>query len=99
MASAQNNPITFTEQEQIDLRQLEQNLELFGLLKGLLTQGTFPGSASVALIRCQQLAENLIANTAKQAEEVRKAATERSAAPKADTKVEGKKKDGKAQGN
>jgi hypothetical protein len=78
MSAQENAPITFTEQEQVDLRNLNGNLELFSLLKSLLTQGLFPGNASVALIRCQQLADSLISNTQKQLEEVQKNASSRS---------------------
>lgn len=84
--SAQSSPITFTKEEQVDLQRLEQNLELFAALKALLQQGIFPGNASVALVRCQQLAESLISNTAQQVETIKKSATERSSAPAEESK-------------
>lgn len=87
MAAQENTPVTFTEQEQLDLRNLNSNLELFSMLRGLLIQGQFPGSASVALVRCQQLAENLISNTQKQIEDIQKSASSRS------NKLETKKED------
>lgn len=77
MSAQENAPVTFTEQEQVDLRNLNGNLELFSLLKSLLTQGLFPGNASVALIRCQQLADSLIANTQKQLDDLQKNAASR----------------------
>lgn len=77
MSAKQSAPITFTEQEQVDLRNLNGNLELFSLLRGLLTQGQFPGAASVALIRCQQFTESLINNTQQQIDDLQKAAASR----------------------
>lgn len=85
MASPTNH-VVYTQEEQLDLQRLEQNLELFNALKALLTQGTFPGNASVALVRCQQFADNLLVNTSKQFEDIKKAATERSTKPEAATK-------------
>ena len=76
--ASQSNPITFTQEEQLDLQRLEQNLELFNALKALLTQGTYPGNASIALVRCQQFSDTLLTNTTKQIEDIKKAATERS---------------------
>jgi hypothetical protein len=76
--SASTASITFTSEEQLDLQRLEQNLELFNTLKALLIQGIFPGNVSVALVRCQQLAENLITNTVQQVEQVKKVAADRS---------------------
>jgi hypothetical protein len=87
--SAQSSPITFTSEEQLDLQRLEQNLELFNALKALLQQGIFPGNASVALVRCQQLSEQLISNTVQQVEQIKKTATDRSTAPKEEAKKEG----------
>jgi len=78
MTAKESTPVTFTEQEQLDLRNLNSNLELFSLLRSLLSQGQFPGNVSVALVRCQQLAESLVANTQKQIEEIEKAASSRS---------------------
>lgn len=77
MSAQENAPVTFTEQEQVDLRNLNGNLELFSLLRGLLAQGLFPGNASVALIRCQQLADSLISNTQKQLDDLQKNAASR----------------------
>lgn len=75
--AAQENNIFYTQEEQADLRNLNANLELFSLLKTLLTQGSYPGNAAVALIRCQQFAENLIQQTSKQLEEINKGAASR----------------------
>ena len=80
--SASNSPITFTSEEQLELQRLEQNLNLFNALKALLVQGIFPGNASVALVQCQQLADQLVSNTAQQVDTIKKTATER--ATKAD---------------
>lgn len=79
MSAQPSSPLTFTKEEQLDLQRIEQNLELFNALKALLVQGLFPGNASVALVRCQQLSEELIKNTMQQAETIKKAATERNA--------------------
>lgn len=80
--SAQSSPvITFTEEEQLTLRDLQNNLELFSALKALLTQGQFPGNAAVAVIRCQQLAEQLLKNTDDQIKSINKTASERSQQP------------------
>lgn len=78
MAAQTNSLVTFTAEEQRDLQNLQANLELFNLLKALLVQGSFPGSASVALIRCQQFADNIIVQTNKQIEDINKSAASRS---------------------
>ena len=75
--SASSSPITFTQEEQLELQRLEQNLNLINTLKALLVQGIFPGNASVALVQCQQLADQLVNNTAQQVDTIKKAATER----------------------
>jgi hypothetical protein len=82
----ENSPVIFTQEEQVELRNLNSNLELFNLLKSLLTQGQFPGSAAVALIRCQQFAENIIQQTSKQLQEVEQKASSRSEKPASDKK-------------
>jgi hypothetical protein len=77
MSAKTSTPGTFTKEEQLELRNLNSNLELFQLLKGLLQQGQFPGSAAVALIRCQQFADNIITQTSQAIEGINKAANER----------------------
>lgn len=84
--SAQNTPITFTSEEQLDLSRLEQNLDVFNTLRQVLQQGIYPGGAAVAVIRCQQLAESLVKNTADQVDAIRKQATERAAGSQAEEK-------------
>lgn len=77
--SAQSVPaITFTQEEQVLLRDLQNNQDLFNALKALLTQGQFPGNAAVAVIRCQQFTEQLLKNTADQIKEVNDTAASRS---------------------
>lgn len=78
MSAKETTPVTFTQEEQVELRNLNSNLELFNMLKTLLSEGQFPGKASVALVRCQQFAETIVAQTAKQIEEVQKKAASRS---------------------
>ncbi len=79
--------ITFTQEEQVLLRDLQNNQDLFNALKALLTQGQFPGNAAVAVIRSQQFTEQLLKNTADQIKQVNDAASARSQEPaKANTK-------------
>jgi len=75
--SAQPTQFTFTPEEQLDLQRLDQNLELFNALKVLLVQGIYSGNAAIALVRCQQLADNLIQNTAQQVDTIKKVAADR----------------------
>jgi hypothetical protein len=71
--------LNYTKEEQSDLNNLSSNLEVFELLQSLLVQGRFYGSQAHAVVRCQQLADNLIKNTKDLIEKIQKDAESRSA--------------------
>ena len=71
--------LNYTKEEQNDLVNLNSNLEVFELLQSLLVQGRFYGSQAYAVVRCQQLADNLIKNTKNLIDNIEKNAETRSA--------------------
>lgn len=71
--------LNYTKEEQSDLSNLNSNLEVFELLQSLLVQGRFYGSQAYAVVRCQQLADNLINNTKDLIDKIQKNAESRSA--------------------
>lgn len=88
MSAQKTTPGTFTKEEQLELRNLSSNLELFKLLKALLSEGQFPGSAAVAVIRCQQFADNIVNQTAQQIDQINKTAAERTDSDTTETESE-----------
>jgi len=73
--------VTYTAEEQKALTALANNERLFKNIHGLLQQADHKGDKAAILVESFIALENIINQTAKQAEEIRKGATERSKAP------------------
>lgn len=73
--------VTYTAEEQKALTALSNNERLFKNIHGLLQQARHQGDKAALLVESFIALENIISQTAKQAEQVRAVATERSKQP------------------
>lgn len=79
--SNSEKPVTFTEQEQLQLNSLDANARILQNINALLNVGTFPGDKASALLEGQRFIQGVLQNTLKQADQVKQSAQERASAP------------------
>lgn len=76
-----DKPLIFTEQEQINLRDLENSGNELVQFKNIVLKGSYPGQDSSSVFRLVNFLESLIQQTSKQINLIKDAASARANAP------------------
>ena len=87
-AQAAPAAITYTSEEQVTLKQLQENGRVLANLKALLNDGTYPGKVAVSLIESLNFTNGLIKGTEQRIATIIKQAEERATNPTPDKQLQ-----------